>query len=643
MKRWLLLLLAFAFGFPVWGMQPIKIQDKTKEYEVFSSCQRLVFNPDSDPGIEEVLSKDWPSIEKNWAIKRSLKSTYYLKTTVQNELDLQLIAHIYYVSLHRVDFYQVVDGQIVKSAKLGIFSDQRKFPFLHSYPIFELDPVTTGKPFDIVVRIEGVRTAFIPWFISAIKPSIEMRHYQDFFYGLVYGLLLLIITYNISLYYRLREIDNLVYALWVLLLSLYLAFFNGFFYEFLLPNPQEKVHLVDMVGTMTGILHIIFAVTFLKIKLNRSAGKVAIVIILWYALSFLSSALQLPEEFARYTDLALIVPVEGIFCLVVGIAALVKGFKPALYFVLSNILFFVFVGAVVSYSTGISGHSFIGFHGIQIGSALEVLFFSFGLSYKVRLLKQDKDKALHEKAELAMENEKIVRDQNISLEQKVTERTKELQEEQRRSDNLLLNILPEQTANELKETGKSLAKRHEIVTILFADFVGFTIISENLPPEEMIKILDTYFRMFDELTEHYEIEKIKTIGDAYMAAGGIPIPTDDSVKNTVLAALEMQYFIGKRKVEMNKVGKPAFEMRMGIHTGPVVAGIVGVKKFQYDIWGDTVNTASRMESSGEVGKVNISKATYELLEDDPDFIFENRGKIEAKGKGEMDMYFVKLK
>ncbi|MFT5723479.1 MAG: adenylate cyclase [Bacteroidia bacterium] len=218
-----------------------------------------------------------------------------------------------------------------------------------------------------------------------------------------------------------------------------------------------------------------------------------------------------------------------------------------------------------------------------------------------------------------------------------------IENERDRSDNLLLNILPADIAAELKANGKAEARDFDNVSMLFTDFKGFTSMSENMSAQDLVANINHCFEAFDGIMHKYGIEKIKTIGDAYMAAGGLPVQTDDSVKNTVLAALEMQDFITRLHLEKEAKGEHAFQMRCGIHTGPVVAGIVGVKKIQYDIWGDTVNTAARMESSGAIEKVNISQATYELLKNDSQFAFESRGKIEAKGKGEIEMYFVSLK
>ncbi|MDX2362373.1 MAG: adenylate/guanylate cyclase domain-containing protein [Crocinitomicaceae bacterium] len=213
-----------------------------------------------------------------------------------------------------------------------------------------------------------------------------------------------------------------------------------------------------------------------------------------------------------------------------------------------------------------------------------------------------------------------------------------ISEEKERSEELLLNILPKETAEELKEHGKAKARSYDLVSVLFTDFKGFTMISEILTPEELVEEIDYCYKEFDRIIGKHSIEKIKTIGDAYMCAGGLPAANDTHAKNTVDAALEIRDFMLEYKKQREQEGRQGFEIRIGIHTGPVVAGIVGIKKFAYDIWGDAVNTAARMESSGTVGKVNVSGFTYEIIKDD--FDCEYRGKVPAKNKGEIDMYYV---
>lgn len=213
-----------------------------------------------------------------------------------------------------------------------------------------------------------------------------------------------------------------------------------------------------------------------------------------------------------------------------------------------------------------------------------------------------------------------------------------IEEEKNRSDTLLLNILPEEIASELKEKGKVQAKKFESATVLFTDFLDFTKLSESLEPVKLIKSIDYYFNKFDEISTKYGLEKIKTIGDSYMCAGGLPIVNKTHARDAILAAIDIIDLVDKGMNAQNDLIH--FEIRIGIHTGPLVAGIVGSKKWQYDIWGDTVNIASRMESSGEVGRVNISEATYNLVNDEDEFQFESRGKIAVKNKEALRMYFV---
>ena len=227
----------------------------------------------------------------------------------------------------------------------------------------------------------------------------------------------------------------------------------------------------------------------------------------------------------------------------------------------------------------------------------------------------------------------------------LSEKNKIISEEKRRSDellkksdDLLLNILPSEVADEIKQHGISKAKTYSMVTVMFTDFKDFTAVSEKVSGELLVDEINYCFSAFDYIVQKHKVEKIKTVGDAYICVGGMPALTFTHAVDIVNAAIEIRDFMLQRKKEKEAKGEIPFELRIGIHTGPVVAGIVGVKKYAYDIWGDTVNLAARMEQNSDAGKINISGSTYGLVK--TKFKCEHRGKIDAKNKGEIDMYFI---
>ena len=285
------------------------------------------------------------------------------------------------------------------------------------------------------------------------------------------------------------------------------------------------------------------------------------------------------------------------------------------------------------------------FHFTQIALLIDLIFYFTGLAHRDRQVEKDKIKFQEESIKHLEANKKFQEQFTAELEQQVKERTAEVVEEKaeverqkEKSDELLLNILPSEVAEELKEKGYTTAKSFDEVTVLFSDIKGFTNVAETMTAQQLVKEIDTYFSAFDNIMLKYGLEKIKTIGDAYIAAGGLPEKNSATAQNVIEAAIAMQQEVENLKQERVTSNKPYFELRIGIHTGLVVAGVVGIKKFQYDIWGDTVNLAARMEQSGVPGKINISQQTYELVKEQ--FNCVHRGKIEAKNKGEMDMYFV---
>ncbi len=234
---------------------------------------------------------------------------------------------------------------------------------------------------------------------------------------------------------------------------------------------------------------------------------------------------------------------------------------------------------------------------------------------------------------------KFIVQANLELNLKLKEMVNLSEIEKNRSEKLLLNILPSKVAEELKDNGFVQPVLYENVTILFTDFHGFTKIAETMSPKDLIKTLDTSFRKFDQVIEKFNLEKLKTIGDSYMCAGGLPVKNNTHPIDACLAALELKIFMKEIKNLKDSLGFEFWDLRIGIHSGPVIAGVIGEKKFAYDIWGDAVNTASRLESSGAIGEVNISQTVFDRVKDF--FICEYRGKISAKNKGFVDMYFLK--
>lgn len=227
------------------------------------------------------------------------------------------------------------------------------------------------------------------------------------------------------------------------------------------------------------------------------------------------------------------------------------------------------------------------------------------------------------------------------LEQRVRERTAELQEtnielakEQEKSDRLLLNILPQSIAAKLKDGQNNIADGFAEVTILFADIVGFTVLSSQISPEELLVFLNEIFSAFDDLTQKYGLEKIKTIGDAYMVVGGLPNPSTNHAECIAEMALDMREELAKFNAKHNA----EINIRIGINTGPAIAGVIGTKKFIYDLWGDAVNTASRMESHGLAGAIQVTQSTYDILQNK--YLFQDRGIIHVKGKGDMNTYLL---
>jgi adenylate cyclase len=463
------------------------------------------------------------------------------------------------------------------------------------------------------------------------------------FIGVIF-LTLGIIHLFFFLYYR-SIISNLFFSLFMFGLA---AILGIFFYSYISNDPRKLSTMSEVLLYLIPAISIFFTAFIHYIFFEKT--KIWLISLFGLTLiNYIILILEIPEVEFTFFVLTVGSLLHGLIRIIISLYRKQKGAWIIGAGILFSILFSFFIlvigiiGGINIDSNTLMGQLFV------FGLALSIMSIPLSMSiyqaWSFSNLNKDLSKqlvqvkALSEKTiQQEQEKKQILENQKAELEIKVEERTFQLKEEKKKSDDLLLNILPEEVAEELKQKGAAEAQLVEEVTVLFTDFKGFTAIAELLSPKDLVHDIHECFSEFDRIMSKYGIEKIKTIGDAYMAAGGLPTPNMTHAHDVVNAALEIVAFIEAGKALKIAKGLPYFEIRIGVHTGPVVAGIVGIKKFAYDIWGDTVNTASRMESSGEIGKVNISETTYALVKDN--YLCNYRGEIEAKGKGKVKMYFV---
>ncbi|MEM7182153.1 MAG: adenylate/guanylate cyclase domain-containing protein [Spirochaetota bacterium] len=455
---------------------------------------------------------------------------------------------------------------------------------------------------------------------KAITKQDKQKGIFDF---LLFGSILIMGLYHFGLYtFRNKEKAALWFGVICLLISLRVLITDEKYLEKLFPTQTKLFLFLEYLNML------LLTQAFLKFLFHLYQAEVykRVYTTLWYTGYILIIPIVILPVFYYSNVLSLIeiyIIVSGLYTIYIMLKALKNKQQGAkLFFTGIFILFTIIVNDILYHQLWTSTTELL-----PLGLFIFILLQAASLSIRF-------SNALNR-----------VEDLSINLEQKVHKRTQQLkkekeetEKERQKSEKLLLNILPKDIVQELKEKGNSTPVSFSSATVLFTDFKGFTQIAENLSPQALVKELDACFVQFDKIIEYYHLEKLKTIGDSYMCAGGIPQKNNTHAIDAVLAAIEILNFMNLMKEMKEMKNFPYWEVRLGIHTGPLVAGIIGERKFAYDVWGDTVNIASRMESSGTSGKINISGATHELIKDF--FVCEYRGKIGAKNKGEVDMYYV---
>lgn len=524
-------------------------------------------------------------------------------------------------TLDSIELYKVVNKKAIRIGACNVFSPLRERQVITEDPMFDLQAGYDTTVY--LLRVTSFRHHLYSLKAGYLEDHIPHIGLNASWNAAYLGFMLLMGLYNFFLFLSIRNRPYLFYSLYVICIGIFNANLNGTAFLYLWPAHPNWNHAEIVFSNAAGIFSQLFILSFLDLKKYcRTCNKIIWTLAVLYICNLLIAILGFDK-----LSFMVIQPVTFsslVMAIVASVTVLRKGYRPARFYVLASGFMILGVFVFLLGNRGVIPYGGVSEKSIQVTSLVEALLLSFALADRINTYRREK--------------EQLVRAQNEILEQKVTERTEELNKKRQESEELLLNILPADVAAELKENGVAQSRNYESVTVLFTDFKDFTSIVEKISPELLVANLNECFSAFDKIIEKYGIEKIKTIGDAYMCAGGFGSNSDDSVLNVVRAGLEIRDFIVQRNNSRDISGRNKMDVRIGIHTGPVIAGIVGIKKFAYDIWGDTVNIASGMESASDANKVNISGTTYEIVKDH--FTAVYRGKVPAKNKGDVDMYFV---
>ena len=552
-------------------------------------------------------------------------SWFWIKIEAKNiaAIEKQMVLNINYPTLSIVEYYEFENDDFKREVITG---DKHNFSSrvveTNSYSFYlNMKP---DSDYTVYLKLSNEGNAIrFPIKLTSTHQFLLNQSTSKYIDGFAYGLFLFVFLFNLILYFTLKETLYLWYSFYCILFSFFLFIMDGYSFKHLWPNNSYLAdHLAVFIVSFANVFLLVFTQKFLGYKtLNKrlwlfnEVFKIIFILLAFFALITQYNIHAFAQKAANILSFSAM-----IFIVFASIYAMVKGSVYARYFIISFIILITSVILYVFRNIGIIPDNMFSEYGLKAGFSIEVILLSVAVT--------DRFKRIRDRTQ-------------AKLEQMVKERTREIEEqkdvieiEKEKSDKLLHNILPLKVAKDLKEKGNTEPESFESVSVFFSDFVGFTKMASNLEPKKLIIELNELFTRFDEIMEKHHCERLKTIGDGYLSVCGMPTPNKNHAENLINAALEIIDYMHER----NKTAEHEMMLRIGIHSGKVVGGIVGIKKYAYDVFGDTINTASRMESLSEPMKINISESTFKLTKDKYEFV--KRPLLEAKGKGKLQSYFV---